>query len=91
MPIGGGGPFDDAIDTDEIGRATSLMVFLRLAIEACEDGCETMAGAARLECVGMEGAAPMGGLGREGGLGKCDDGSVSDECDAFAAKNGKQS
>lgn len=63
------------------------MVFRRFAIDAWEAGVGGV-GTARPGSEGMEGAAPMGGLGREGALGAGDDTSVSDECDA--AKNGQQ-
>lgn len=86
--MGGGGPLEDAKDAVEIGRGTSLAVFLRLVIDAWGPGAGGV-GTARPGSAGMAGAAPKGGLGADGTLGADGDDSVSDIYDAvwFARSN----
>lgn len=79
--MGGGGPLEDAKDAVEIGRGTSLAVFLRLVIDAWGPGAGGV-GTARPGSAGMAGAAPKGGLGADGTLGADGDDSVSDIYDA---------
>jgi hypothetical protein len=80
FPIGGGGPFIDAIEDDESGLGRSAPdVFRRWAMEACRLGVLAAPGTDGRP--GMAGAAPMGGLGAVmvGGFGAdLDDGSGSE-------------
>lgn len=73
MPIGGGGPLDDIVDTDDRGRGKLLLDVFRRC-ERC-DTDEVSGGGfgasrtARPGMPGIIGAAPAGGRGAEGGFG----------------------
>ncbi len=78
MPTGGGGPFNDTIETDDRGRGVLLDVFRRCAIVGANEGVLATSGAAR---PGIAGAAPAGGRGAEGTWG-ADGCSESDRYEA---------
>lgn len=72
LPIGGGGPLEEAVETEEGGLGASLRpVFLRLATAGL-DAAEPGSGG---RPPGIGGAAPPGGFGADipGGLGTARD------------------
>jgi hypothetical protein len=77
LPIGGGGPLDESVDTDDKGRGALLLaVFRRFDMDGLNEGA-----LGNTERSGKFGAAPTGGRGAEEGFGD-DERSGSDRYEA---------